>query len=77
MPDLTIGSYATVAAGAVVTKSVSPHQLVAGNPAKPKGWVCFCGIRLDQPQEGDWVCGQCNKKFQHTDQGLVLRDESV
>ncbi len=77
MPDLTIGAYATVAAGAVVTKSVAPHQLVVGNPGKPNGWVCFCGIRLDQSKERAWVCGDCNKKFQHTDQGLVLGDESV
>lgn len=34
-----IGSYAMVAAGAVVTKSVLPYQLVAGNPARPLGWV--------------------------------------
>ncbi len=77
MPGLTIGAYATVAAGAVVTKSISPHQLVVGNPGKPKGWVCFCGIRLDQPQERAWVCGNCNKKFRHTDKGLVLGDGSV
>lgn len=34
-----IGEYAMVAAGSVVTKSVAPYQLVAGNPARPLGWV--------------------------------------
>jgi UDP-2-acetamido-3-amino-2,3-dideoxy-glucuronate N-acetyltransferase len=34
-----IGEYAMVAAGAVVTRDVQPYQLVAGNPARPKGWV--------------------------------------
>lgn len=34
-----VGSYAMVAAGSVVTKDVAPHQLVAGNPARPLGWV--------------------------------------
>jgi acetyltransferase-like isoleucine patch superfamily enzyme len=34
-----IGSYAMIAAGAVVTRSVAPYQLVAGNPARPMGWV--------------------------------------
>lgn len=36
---VVIGEFAMVAAGAVVTKDVQPYQLVAGNPARPKGWV--------------------------------------
>lgn len=39
----TIGEYAMVAAGAVVTHDVAPYQLVAGVPARPVGWVCRCG----------------------------------
>ncbi|HEX5597175.1 MAG TPA: acyltransferase [Micromonosporaceae bacterium] len=38
-----IGSYAMVAAGSVVTKNVAPYQLVAGNPARPMGWVDASG----------------------------------
>ena len=38
-----IGAYAMVAAGAVVTRTVAPHALVVGNPARPVGWVCRCG----------------------------------
>jgi acetyltransferase-like isoleucine patch superfamily enzyme len=34
-----IGAYAMIAAGSVVTKDVAPYQLVAGNPARPRGWV--------------------------------------
>jgi len=34
-----IGEYAMIAAGSVVTRDVQPYQLVAGNPARPKGWV--------------------------------------
>ena len=44
---LTIGRNAMVAAGAVVTKDVPPHALVAGVPAKIIGWVCECGRPLD------------------------------
>jgi len=44
---LTIGRNAMVAAGAVVTKDVPPHALVAGMPAKIIGWVCECGRPLD------------------------------
>ncbi len=44
---ITIGRNAMVAAGAVVTKEVPPHALVAGVPAKVMGWVCECGRPLD------------------------------
>jgi UDP-2-acetamido-3-amino-2,3-dideoxy-glucuronate N-acetyltransferase len=40
---IRIGRFATVAAGSVVTRSVEPFQVVAGNPARPMGWVCRCG----------------------------------
>jgi acetyltransferase-like isoleucine patch superfamily enzyme len=40
---VVIGEYAMVAAGAVVTRDVHPYQLVAGNPARPKGWVDEAG----------------------------------
>jgi len=44
----TIGQYAMVAAGAVVTKDVPAHALVAGVPAKQIGWVCECGEVLSE-----------------------------
>lgn len=53
----TIGEYATVAAGAVVTKDVPPHALVAGVPAKQIGWVCECGQVLDDKG----ICPDCGK----------------
>jgi UDP-2-acetamido-3-amino-2,3-dideoxy-glucuronate N-acetyltransferase len=40
----TLGAYCMVAAGATVTRTVLPHQLVAGTPAKHRGWVCRCGV---------------------------------
>lgn len=46
LPDLTIGRYALVGAGAVVTKNVPDHGLVLGSPARLVGYVCFCGNRL-------------------------------
>ncbi len=57
---ITIGRFGLVAAGAVVTKSVEPHQLVAGNPARPLGWVCVCGRRVDErPLTGEPSCSAC------------------
>ena len=46
LPGVTIGSYAMVAAGSVVTKSVKDHQLVKGVPAETCGKVCFCGRKV-------------------------------
>jgi UDP-2-acetamido-3-amino-2,3-dideoxy-glucuronate N-acetyltransferase len=43
----TIGRYAFVAAGAVVNKDVPDFALVAGVPAKPKGWMCKCSTKLN------------------------------
>ena len=40
---VTIGEYAFIGAGSVVTKDVKPYSLVYGNPARPKGEICKCG----------------------------------
>src|SRR2546422_2855297 len=55
----TIGRSAMVAAGAVVTKDVPPHALVAGVPAKMIGWVCECGRPLDRTMR----CAHDGKRF--------------
>ena len=47
LPGVEIGEWAMVAAGAVVTRSVPPHALVVGSPAKPVGWVGRSGRKLE------------------------------
>lgn len=42
-PGVTIGRYALVGMGAIVTRDVPDHALVFGNPARRRGWVCYCG----------------------------------
>ncbi len=56
---VTIGRAAMVAAGAVVTKDVPPHALVAGVPAKRISWVCDCGRPLDRT----FRCAHDGKSF--------------
>ncbi len=58
----SIGAYAMVAAGAVVTSSVPAHALVMGVPARVRGWVCSCGERLAadaEPPDEPVACGHC------------------
>jgi dTDP-4-amino-4,6-dideoxygalactose transaminase/acetyltransferase-like isoleucine patch superfamily enzyme len=53
-----LGEHCMVAAGSVVTRDVRPHQLVAGNPARPLGWVCTCGevVGRDAEPPADLRC---------------------
>jgi UDP-2-acetamido-3-amino-2,3-dideoxy-glucuronate N-acetyltransferase len=48
---VTVGQWAMVASGSVVTKNVADHSLVMGNPARHAGWVCACGqrVKLNEP----------------------------
>jgi UDP-2-acetamido-3-amino-2,3-dideoxy-glucuronate N-acetyltransferase len=63
LPDLTIGAYAVVGAGAVVTRDVPSHALVIGTPAQLGGWVCRCGSPLKGHQTAAWRCPQCGELF--------------
>lgn len=58
---VTIGRWAMVAAGSVVTREVPDFALVRGNPARLVGWVCRCGEKLNFQQESA-VCG-CGRQF--------------
>jgi acetyltransferase-like isoleucine patch superfamily enzyme len=68
---VTVGEYATVAAGAVVVRNVSSHALVVGNPARPIGFVCDCGLRLPS---GEAPACECGHRFLLLDSGLVRAD---
>ena len=59
---VTIGRYAFVAAGAVVTRDVPDHALVMGVPAKRTAWVCYCGMRLPRGT-GNTECTFCARKY--------------
>lgn len=58
----TIGRFAFVGAGAVVIDNVPDYALMVGNPARIKGWMCQCGIRLHF-DNGHAVCDACGLKY--------------
>ncbi|MET0302441.1 MAG: DapH/DapD/GlmU-related protein [Microbacteriaceae bacterium] len=66
---VTIGAWATVAAGAVVTKDVPDHALMAGVPAKRLGWVGRAGVPLVADGEG-FVCPSTGARYETAGDGL-------
>lgn len=58
----TIGKYAFIGAGTVVTKDILDYALVYGNPAQVHGWVCECGVKL-QKHRDNFVCPGCSKSY--------------
>jgi UDP-2-acetamido-3-amino-2,3-dideoxy-glucuronate N-acetyltransferase len=55
----TIGAYSFVGAGSVVTRDVPDYALVHGNPARVRGWMCQCGIKLKFSPVGDEERARC------------------
>jgi UDP-2-acetamido-3-amino-2,3-dideoxy-glucuronate N-acetyltransferase len=58
---VTLGEYAFVGAGSVVTRNVAPYALVVGVPARKIGWMCQCGERL--PDDDPNTCKVCGTKY--------------
>ena len=67
---VTIGCWAMVAAGAVVTREVPAHALMRGNPARLAGWVCRCGEKLNFHDLAKAVC-QCGRNYLKTGETIT------
>lgn len=67
----TIGKWAMIAAGAVVTKDVPDYALMVGIPAKKVGWVCECGLRLPK----NLCCTSCGREYEEIENTLQLLEK--
>lgn len=71
---VTVGAWATVAAGAVVVKDVPAYALVAGVPARRIGWVGESGVPLTAgDNEGTWVCPSTGARYVESN-GILTKE---
>jgi UDP-2-acetamido-3-amino-2,3-dideoxy-glucuronate N-acetyltransferase len=74
----TIGRYAFVGAGAVVTSAVPDYALVLGNPGRVRGWMCECGVKLssDRTPPPEATCAACSKRYVLA-AGVLMRTDAA
>lgn len=68
----TIGEWAMIASGAVVSTDVKPYALMMGVPAVRKGWICKCGEVLNK----DLIC-KCGRKYKEENEELTMIGEEI
>ena len=73
LSGLTIGCWAMVGAGSVVTGDVAGHAIVVGNPARQTGWACRCGRALPD----DLACPACGRAWWLADAGTLEERSSA
>ena len=69
LAGITIGEYAMIGAGSVVTKNVPNNSLWVGNPARQTGFVCNCGRKLN----GSHTCINCNSVYSLDSDGTIVK----
>jgi UDP-2-acetamido-3-amino-2,3-dideoxy-glucuronate N-acetyltransferase len=71
----TIGRYAFVGAGSVVTRDVPDYALVYGNPARVRGWMCACGIGLEFNGTAKGKCKACGAGYEKVGEQIKAAGE--
>ncbi len=66
----TLGEYAFVGAGSVVTKDVPAYAMVYGNPARIRGYACECGVKLEFKSDRA-ACTECDRRYEKS--GDIVR----
>ncbi|SHK15683.1 UDP-2-acetamido-3-amino-2,3-dideoxy-glucuronate N-acetyltransferase [Clostridium cavendishii DSM 21758] len=72
----TIGKYALIGAGAVVTKDVPDFGLIVGNPGRLIGHVCKCGERLNFNSDNLAKCSACEEEYEKIDNSVIMKGGS-
>lgn len=70
---VTIGRAAMIGAGSVVTRDVPDYALAYGNPARVRGWVCECGVKLPEGPSRSVICTKCGARYQRNQRGHIER----
>jgi UDP-2-acetamido-3-amino-2,3-dideoxy-glucuronate N-acetyltransferase len=72
----TIGAFAFIGAGAVVTKDVPDYALIVGNPGRIAGWMCECGVKLaaGATVPAGVECSACHKEYVKGATGQLQRE---
>jgi UDP-2-acetamido-3-amino-2,3-dideoxy-glucuronate N-acetyltransferase len=69
---VTIGAWAFIAAGAVVTRDVPDYALIAGVPGRRIGWACQCGATVSIAGDGSGSCAECERRYEAAGDTLRL-----
>jgi UDP-2-acetamido-3-amino-2,3-dideoxy-glucuronate N-acetyltransferase len=75
---VTLGRYCFVGAGAVITRDVPDYAIAYGNPSRLRGWMCFCGVKLDLGTSSESIesaqCRSCGRGYRK--EGLTVAEST-